>query len=245
MKVLIITGGNKGIGKGIVEAYYNNGYEIISIARNKNKDAFYNSIQQIEFDLAELNDMESLMSTIFNQLPQDQLSSITLINNAGTLGEITTFDKKPIADIIQNIQLNTTAVLVLTSLFLKLSKNLSCRKRVITISSGAGKNPYFGWVTYCSSKAAIDMMTRAVALEQNLLKFGTKILAISPGVVDTEMQNLIRQSNEADFIDVEKFIQYKNTGGLASAQQVGTEIYKIDHDDLHPNGALAHVNELR
>ena len=37
-KILIITGGSKGIGKGIIEAYLTAGYQIFSIARSTNND---------------------------------------------------------------------------------------------------------------------------------------------------------------------------------------------------------------
>jgi len=244
-KLLMITGGNKGIGKGIVDAYKNKGYQIISIARNKNTEADFADIKQVQFDLADVANISNMMETIFKSINPENVQGITLINNAGTLGQITTIDKKTASDIAQNIQLNITAPLILTSSFLSLTNNWSCRKRVLTISSGAGKNPYYGWATYCASKAAVDMMTRAVAIEQNSLKYGAKIIAISPGVVDTEMQNHIRNSNKTDFIDLDKFIGYKQNGALADAGRVGKEIYTIDHNDMHENGAIAHVNELR
>jgi benzil reductase ((S)-benzoin forming) len=244
-KLLIITGGNKGIGKGIVKAYKQAGYKIISIARTKNQETFYADLNQIEFDLNLTEQVSTVIEKIFSELNFSDLDSITLLNNSGTLGEITTLENKSTEDIEQSFKLNTIAPFILTSSFIKLTENFTGRKKIINISSGASTNAYFGWSTYSASKAAIDMLTKSVAVEQADEKYPVNIIAISPGVVDTDMQAKIRQSDEKDFKDVAKFIDYKNNGGLASAEQVGEEIYFIDHSEKYKTGTHANVRDLR
>lgn len=63
---------------------------------------------------------------------------------------------------------------------------------VVNLSSGAAHTPRDGWSAYCSTKAALFMLTRSVAAE-----YGAGDVAaygVQPGLVDTEMQGRIRAS---------------------------------------------------
>ncbi|MDQ3395039.1 MAG: SDR family NAD(P)-dependent oxidoreductase, partial [Bacteroidota bacterium] len=73
-----------------------------------------------------------------------------------------------------------------------------------------------GWGGYCSSKAAINMMSEVAALESNIAENGFKIFSLAPGVVDTDMQNQIRRSNKEKFSDYERFVQLKENGELSN-----------------------------
>jgi benzil reductase ((S)-benzoin forming) len=237
-KILIVTGGSKGIGSGIVEAYQQAGFTIFSIARTKN--SAYKNVNQIEFDLVKTNEIRVLLTEIFNQINPTTVKKITLINNAGTLGQIGKLED--ICDIEKTVQLNTTAPLILTSTFIRLTKDWTCDKKIINISSGAAQNPYHGWTVYCATKAAIDMLTKTVAIEQETVKNGTKIIAIYPGVVDTEMQGTIRQSDKENFANLDRFLELKATNSLANATTVGKQILAIDQDKSIENGALIRVD---
>ncbi|WP_443089945.1 SDR family oxidoreductase [Yoonia sp.] len=63
---------------------------------------------------------------------------------------------------------------------------------IINISSGAAHNPVDGWSAYCSSKAAVYMLTRAA--DKELRDKGVRVLGLSPGTVATEMQRAIKAS---------------------------------------------------
>ncbi|WP_143394827.1 SDR family NAD(P)-dependent oxidoreductase, partial [Flavobacterium psychrophilum] len=105
--------------------------------------------------------------------------------------------------------------------------------------------PYYGWSLYCASKAAIDMMTKAVAVEQETIKNRTKIIAIYPGVVDTDMQFQIRKSSLENFIDIQRFIDLKESNSLINIETIGQEIFKIDALENYPNGAILNVSDYR
>jgi benzil reductase ((S)-benzoin forming) len=244
-KHLIITGGNKGIGNGIVSAYKNNGYEIISIARTLNQLVEYKDVKQIVLDLSNTEDLENAFSQIFNAIDKDTVERIVFINNAGTLGKIGRLENNSVLDIQNIIQINTITPFLLTSVFLKETQNWNCSKKIINISSGAAVKPYYGWSLYCASKAAIDMMTKAVAVEQETIENGTKIVAIYPGVVDTDMQSQIRNSSPESFIDVQRFIDLKDSNSLANIETIGQEIFEIDALGNYPNGAILNVADYR
>ena len=240
-EVLVITGGSKGIGRGIIAAYLSNATSVFSIARTVNTELTNNGVTQIALDLTQTNLLEATLINIFNLLDKAKLRKITLINNAGTLGTIAPLDElKP--DIIEKtITLNTTVPFILSSLFINYFKDWEVEKSIINITSGAALKPYFGWSVYCSSKAAINMLTQTIATEQADAKYTVKALAIAPGVVDTNMQTEIRQSNKSNFKDIERFITLKEDGALNDAVTVGKKIFEMDNDNSLPNGSILRI----
>lgn len=244
-KILIITGGNKGIGNGIVTAFQQHNYKIFSIARAKNTDPSYDHIIQIEFDLSNTEGLEELLSGMISEIDSSTVQQLTLINNAGTLGQIGLLADIPGNNIAQTVQLNTIAPLILTAQFLKLTQHWLGDKKVINISSGAATKPYHGWTVYCATKAALDMMTKTVALEQKSITNGAKILAIYPGVVDTGMHAQIRTSDQSAFADIDRFLALKTEGMLANQETVGKAIFDIVNDDSLENGSIIRVEDSR
>ena len=68
---------------------------------------------------------------------------------------------------------------------------------------------------------------RALAAEQQTEPHPFTAINIGPGVIDTEMQALIRASSVADFPEVERFIQRKQQGGLVSPADVAAAVLRI------------------
>lgn len=91
------------------------------------------------------------------------------------------------------MQVNLFAVLRLTQKLLPLmlmdGSSPQTVARTIMVSSGASTKAYRGWGAYCMSKAALNMMTATLAVEEPRVF----AVAVRPGVVDTEMQRVIRE----------------------------------------------------
>lgn len=240
-EILIITGGSKGIGSGIVDAYLQNGVRVFSIARTVNTKLSEAGVTQIELDLTKTDRIETEFSKIFNLLQPEKISKITLVNNAGTLGKIGPLEKLDAINITKTITLNTTVPFLCSALFVAHTKEWKALKTIINISSGAALKPYFGWSVYCSTKAAINMLTQTLAVEQAEVENGVSVLAIAPGVVDTDMQVEIRQSNQSDFKDVERFVALKEEGELNNISNVGLAIFKMDRDTNIASGSILRV----
>lgn len=237
--VLIITGGNKGIGYGLSEEYHKNGYRVISIARSKIEKLY--ALEQYQCDLSNTESIESVVNEIFSHLDKDRTKVLTLINNAGDLGTVNTLENIDPSNIDYTIKLNLTAPLILSSLFIKLSKGWSCKKKIINISSGAAINPYESWSLYCASKAGIDMMTKVLAKEQKRVKKGVKIISIYPGIVDTAMQEKARNTPKENFKSVQRFIDFYEHGDLFSPKQVAEKIYSLEVEGKLKNGRILDV----
>lgn len=238
MDIIIITGGSKGIGKALAEKYALENYKVYVLSRTSSN--LKNSIH-ISVDLSDTITTQKTFSSLLNDIKTQHISSITLINNAGRLGNISNLENITPEDITKSILLNTTTPLILSSLFINATQSLTCKKQIISISSGAAVNPYEGWSVYCTSKAAIDMMTKTIALEQNNLENGVKCNAIYPGVVDTNMQTQIRKTSENDFQNVQRFIDLKESNQLYKPEFVADKIYQIDTENELSNGDIIDI----
>ena len=241
MNILIITGGSNGIGKAIAQKYTTEKFTVYSISRSKATNVNY---QQITADLSNTTSTINAINSAFSNLKPETISSITLLNNAGSLGEINTLGNIDSEKIQNSIQLNTTTPLVLANEFIRFTKSLNCKKQIINISSGAAVNPYSGWSVYCTSKAALDMTTRTIATEQNELLNGVKCVAIYPGVVDTNMQTSIRKTTAVEFKNVQRFKELKENNELYSPQFVAEKIYQIDTSNTLENGAIIDIRKF-
>lgn len=241
-KIAIITGGNRGIGLGLAKTYHKNGYRVFSIARSQ-KEKIY-SFEQYACDLSSTQQLRYSFKMVFSQLDKNNTSCITLINNAGRLGEVNTAENLLPEDIENTIQLNLTAPLQLTSMFLKLSEGWACKKSVINISSGAAINPYESWSMYCASKAGLDMVTKVVSKEQKDRSNPVSIVSIYPGVVDTDMQAKARNASEENFKAVQRFKDFYKNGELSSPDDVGAKIFELDQSGQLKNGLILDIRTI-
>lgn len=242
-KIVIITGGSKGIGHGIAEVYHKNGYRVISISRTTLKKEY--AVEQYPCDLTDLQQLEKTITEIFSHLDKANTSILTLFNNAGSLGTVNTLENISAENISNTIQINLTAPLVVSSLFIKFTKGWDCKKRIINISSGAAINPYGSWAMYCSTKAGLDMLTKVVAKEQKKIKNGVKITSVYPGVVDTDMQEEVRNTSKENFKSVQRFIDFYEKGALATPKQVAEQIYELDMNGKLKNGKIIDVRNYK
>ncbi|MCF2875633.1 MULTISPECIES: (S)-benzoin forming benzil reductase [unclassified Tenacibaculum] len=241
MNIIIITGGSKGIGKALVEKYASKNYKVYTLSRSINN---LKNCTEISVDLSDNKATQEAFSTLLEELKSINITSVTLINNAGRLGVISNLENIAVDDISKSIQLNTTTPLILSSLFIKNLEDLNCKKQIINISSGAAMKPYEGWSVYCTSKAAIDMMTKAIAAEQNELENGVKCVAIYPGVVDTNMQTTIRSTDKKDFKNLQRFIDLKENNELYTPEYVAESIYSIDTLNKLKNGDIVDIRNF-
>ena len=237
MKTLfIITGASKGIGKGLAEkALETEQHEVIGLSRSHS--IAHPNYKGIEIDLSNIEEVIKLNKQLISS--PDTYERIVLINNAGTLGEVEHVGKFSDESIVQLMNLNVSAALILMNGFMRQLKDYQGQKVIFNISSGAGKRAVDGWSGYCASKAALDMATKVAYEENELDKNHFEIRAIAPGVVDTGMQDQIRASEKEAFSGVEKFQQLKANNELSDEQAVAEKYFQIlEHLDQYPEAIL-------
>lgn len=241
MKCFIITGTSRGLGEAIVRQLFKPEHMLICISRHKNTKLIAEAqeagvkLEYVEFDLSVTEHIDALSARILNRIQKGELTGAYLINNAGTVQPIEPAHKSNGEVIDMSMKINAIAPIILSANFMKWSQHLAIDKRILNISSGAGRNAYYGWSTYCAAKAAVDHFTRCVALEQLETENRVRIVSIRPGVIDTDMQQQIRSTTADDFKDVDKFIQLKESGELLSpetaAERLLTQLFSESYGE--------------
>ncbi|HYG43272.1 MAG TPA: SDR family oxidoreductase [Bordetella sp.] len=235
--IAILTGASRGIGAALARGLARPGTRLITLARRADPELAAHAqaqgaeLEQIQVDLSDLQAATQTAERIAAALPRNARRYL-LINNAGTVQPVAA--AAALADgpaIATAFNLNVSAVMLLTAHFVAAVHGLQADRRVLNISSGAGRNPNAGWGVYCATKAALDMYTRVLNQEQGAQ--GVRAVALAPGIVDTGMQETIRASDPASFPALAKFQEFHATGKLAAPSAVAARILAyLDRDDF-------------
>ena len=181
-KVVIMTGGSRGIGAAGALAMAREGAALMITSRDAGGRA-----AAMASDVSDFASVTALVAKTEAELgPVD-----VLVNNAGVIEPIAGIAEADPAVWARNIQINLVGAFhgvraVLPGMIVRGGGT------IINISSGAAHRPLEGWSAYCTGKAGLAMMTRAIALETAEQKI--RVFGFAPGTVDTEMQVQIRAS---------------------------------------------------
>lgn len=150
-----------------------------------------------------------------------------LVNNAGVVEPVGPLDAIAPDALARNIGVNLVAPLILMRAFLDATRGVPLR-RVINISSGAGRRPIAGWGAYCAAKAGLDMASRVAHEEARGRGEAVEVVSLAPGVIDTGMQATVRGASAAAFPDVARFVALKAEGKLRDADAVAADILRLE-----------------
>ena len=189
MKSVFITGGNRGIGKGLVEQFSKDHKVIFTTRDSKQAQTIINSLKNnnAEYVIMDVGDSESVQDSI--EKLKSNISSIDIvINNAGILipglkHKIDAIDTNE-DSIMETFNINTVGVLRVCKALIPLMQPHS---RIINISSGMGQMEGMGTgsLAYRLSKSALNALS--IVLSQELMEKKIKVNAICPGWVQTDM----------------------------------------------------------
>jgi benzil reductase ((S)-benzoin forming) len=221
MRVAIITGGSKGLGASLCAQLVARGDRVIEFSRSA-PHAF-----SLKTDLASPDASRETMVAALSTINAAEVSELIVINNAGMLEPIGPASRKPHAEVIANLNTNLTSAIVFISAVVGHFRALPCRKVIANISSGAALHGYAGWALYCAAKAGMENFIRALAVEQRRETQPFTPINVNPGVIDTDMQALIRATKAADFPDVDRFVERKARGELTPPDQVAKAVLSI------------------
>ncbi len=235
----IVTGASKGIGEALAnQLEQDNNNEVLRLART-NPNALPNLIT------VDLTDETASVKMMTDWLNPRLLTakSVTLINNAGTVEPMGVVGKINISRLSHALMLNIGAVIALTSAFVELTDNFNGQKFVMNISSGAGRKSYEGWGVYCATKAAVDRFIEVLVREQSTKANPVKATSIAPGIIDTDMQSIIRCHSEECFPNVDRFIDYKNTGKLSTPKATAAALIGYLHSEKMGTCAITDIRD--
>ncbi len=242
-EIVVLTGASKGLGLEILKQVLEKPNTlVVSVSRTKlNFEVAH--LVQINLDLTDFRNCEELMATLVDIITgQNTLKKITLVNNAARLGEIKTCINASSLDVAKTIFLNTTVPILLQNRVLQYASEHTFVE-VLHIISGAANKAYHGWGGYCASKAGLSMATKTAALEITNLGLNAKAWALIPGVIDTGMQEEIRNSNTRDFHELERFVKMKSENMLISPVVIASFISKAITDKGFANGEVYNIKD--
>ncbi len=151
-----------------------------------------------------------------------KLASATLINNAALAGKAGPIDESDAVALAAVLRVGLEAPMLLTSAFLRATRDWNVPRKILNVSSGAGKKTLAGAAAYCAVKAGLDHFSRVVALDEAPRPNGAKIVSLAPGVIDTDMQTALRESDPRAFPNQPQFAAMKAEGQLASPAAAAT-----------------------
>jgi len=221
-QLTILTGASRGMGLAMAEQLCTPGDTLLCIARGQS-DALSALAQnhrtaliQWQADLSEPQPVADRLAAWLASLDASSFQTAALINNAGVIGHLGPFEQAQGSGIARSLAINLTAPMLLTQVFLQLTRSWPARRRVLQISSGLGRRAMAASAVYCATKAGLDHFSRCVALDEALLPNPALTVCLAPGVIDTDMQADLRQGQPEGFPDRGNFVALKESGSLAS-----------------------------
>ncbi|HGJ5858050.1 SDR family NAD(P)-dependent oxidoreductase [Arsenophonus nasoniae] len=197
MKKILITGHASGIGDHAIRQFHNQGYEVIGLDVNINKE-LDKSILQIACDLTD----ENQVTKTFGQLPHIDYA----VNCAGVSGV-----RKPILALTSENIIDSFRSIFMPTFYavkqeIKLMKEKESLSKIINIASSTASMGANNMAAYSCAKAAIVNLTKVCAVENapNIL-----VNSISPATIDTPM---IRKKYHGRLPDYSKMYLTGNCG---------------------------------
>ncbi len=199
-KIALITGATSGIGMAAAKILAKNDFNVIITGRRDDRlgDLAAEIIDKIGVDCYPLCfDIRSEKDTeaAFFSLPEHWQKIDLLVNNAGLAAGLSPIHKGDTNDWMQMIDTNIKGLLFITKIVSQIMvKNQA--GQIINIGSIAGKEAYANGTVYCSTKHAVEAITKGMRIDLN--PYGIKVGSVCPGAVETEFSVVRLKDNDAN-----------------------------------------------
>ncbi|MCC6458432.1 MAG: SDR family oxidoreductase [Caldilineaceae bacterium] len=190
-QILIVTGGGRGIGAAVVRQAVQKGYAVC-FSYAQNSDAAHHLVQELQGEghqvIAVRGDVADpdAVCHLFEQAERKLGLVTALVNNAGITGRIGLFQDAELATLRRVLDVNVLGTMLCAQEAIRRWNKRDAIGRMVNISSAAATlgaaNEY---VHYAATKAAVEAFT--VGLARELAATGTRINAVSPGTVYTDI----------------------------------------------------------
>lgn len=224
-RLFIITGASRGLGFAMASRLLEQpDVELLTISRKPNAGLAGSSLTQWALDLAQpLQAAARLEAWLVEQDP-GAYATATLVNNAALMPPLAPIDHNENAMLADAIRVGLEAPVLLTAAFLRATRSWSGARRVLNISSGLGRRAMAGVAPYGAVKAGLDNFSRIVALDETSASNGAKVVALAPGVIDTDMQTEMRNADVTQFPERQRVANLKANGLLATPETAADKV---------------------
>jgi NAD(P)-dependent dehydrogenase (short-subunit alcohol dehydrogenase family) len=214
-KLALVTGGGTGLGFAIAQAFSEHGAEVVITGRRKEvlqaaSESLGNRLICIQNDVSDLDSLPGLVSDVSSRFQPIDI----LVNNSGLHLKKALFEVSS-EEFRQIVRVNQEAVFALSR---EVARGMEKRRKgsIIMISSMAARYGIPKVIAYTASKAAVEGMTRAMAVE--LSPFGVRVNCIAPGFIATPMSSgALEQDSERK----RRVLERTPLGRLGQPEDVG------------------------
>ncbi|MFH0132510.1 SDR family NAD(P)-dependent oxidoreductase [Variovorax sp. VaC1] len=238
----LITGASRGLGRAMAEQLLQAGHTVLGISRKQDPQlaeiakAAGAELTQWEQDLSDPVAASARVSVWLKAIDAQRFDSVTLINNAGTVGNPAPLSSAVEAELSLALRIGLEAPMLLTAAFLGATRGWRGARKVLNVSSGLGRNAMGSQAPYCAAKAGMDRFSQAVALEEAGAPNGARIVSLAPGIIDTDMQVQLRGASAEKFPDRTRFVSMKEEGRLDSPTSAAAKVLKyLAREDFGSN----------
>ncbi len=221
-KIVLITGGTTGIGLATAKLFLESGAKIVIAGRRKEQGhmALKNlrnispDVYFIQTDVSKSNEIQNLINetvSIYGKLD-------IAFNNAGIEGNFAPIDETPEEEFDNVFMINTKGVWLSCKYEIEQFKKQETEGIIINTSSWLAKGAVIGSGVYSASKAALDGLTRVLAIET--APFGIRINNIQPGYIHTPMFERFFPNEETREKDIAPFKKHAPINRLAKPKEV-------------------------
>jgi len=236
-KVVLITGGSRGIGFATAKMFSENGAKVIITSKDKSRleKSSGNLVNTIGIvaDIRNESDVKDVIEQTIKKFGKLDI----LVNNAGIFPKIKKLHEIDESEWQEVLDVNLTGQFRFTKAAIPyLKKTSGC---IINISSDAGLKAYQGFNAdaYSATKAALVILTKCWALEYSKEKI--RVNCICPGVVDTDMTKpFLKTDKDREFMNNEHPI-----GRMGQPEEIAKAIlFLASEDSSWTTGAVLTVD---
>ncbi len=219
MECIVLTGYSRGLGAEVARLLRLSGDTtyIVYLGRKKPNEELSSLSMFVEADLS-----RPLDTAVFDVMKSLPISRMSFISNAGSIEPISPINRLTSRDIEASMFVNSISPMVIASRLSHICSEQGIQFRVLNITSGAAQRPVRGWGAYCSGKAGAKMFFDVMAEETS-----HDVIQYDPGVVDTQMQQIIRTAQKEDMPDVELFRGFLPDNKLRRGGDVAKEMLDL------------------
>lgn len=228
----IVTGSSGGIGLAVARHAESAGAAVAGLSRSPGPG------EHLRIDLSEPSAWPDAARWIRERVLTSGRGRVVMVHAAATLEPIGFAGEVDTAGYTSNVLLNSAAPQVLGHGFLSAMDEHGGEGVLVMITSGAARSAYAGWSGYGAGKAACDQWVRAVGLERRERGGAVRVLAVAPGVVETGMQEMIRDTDPLHFPRVERFRDLASSGQLRDPDEVASDLWSLIDDERVGSGEV-------
>lgn len=236
LPLTILTGASRGLGRAVAELRLQQGHQLLAISRRSPAGLSSPRLQHLAADLADARTVARQLEDWLRQHGPQAWSSAELINNAGVISRLAPLSEVEADDLVNALRVGLEAPTLLSAAFLRATRDWPMPRKVLLVSSGLGRRAMAGSASYCAAKAGMDHLARALALEEAARPAGARVVSLAPGVIDTDMQQQLRNADPQTFPERERFIGLQTGGQLDSPATAAAKLLRyLDRPDFGSN----------